>query len=69
MPEDNPAQPLLDIRNKLGDWSRKILSYDKPVAQKAQTMNWKPEPNDEQKAEIKKEQQKPVARKKMPRKR
>ncbi len=38
-------------------------------AEPAQSMNWKPEANDEQKAEMKRSEQKPVARKKMPRKR
>ena len=36
--DDNPAQPLLDMRSKLGEWSRNILDrYDKPTGKKSDT--------------------------------
>ena len=54
---------------KLWDKYSGAVDKVKDTVSKPYQMNWKPEANDEQKAQIKKEQQKPVARKKMPRKR
>ncbi len=65
-----------EVKNDIGGpfkkWyesATKVLGDpSKPAPSKAQPMNWKPEASDEQKAQVKKDQQKP-ARKKMPRKR
>lgn len=46
------AQPILNLRDKLTGALDKLRSWDKPIAKKAQTPNWKPEPNAEQKAQI-----------------
>ncbi len=58
--EYGPAQPLYDVARKAYDKVSGFLGDPtKRVAQKAQTMNWKPEPNDEQKEQIKR-QSKPL---------
>ncbi len=47
----NPAQPLVDWENRL----QKFSNWAKNQDSKPQVMNWKPEPNEEQKAQIKRE--------------
>ena len=47
----NPAQPLVDWENRL----QKLSNWAKNQDSKPQVMNWKPEPNEEQKAQIKRE--------------
>ena len=47
----NAAQPFLDWRDKL----QKAANWVKNQDTKPQVMNWKPEPNEEQKAQIKRE--------------
>ena len=47
----NPAQPLVDWENRL----QKLSHWAKNQDSKPQVMNWKPEPNEEQKAQIKRE--------------
>lgn len=60
MADDNkygPAQAIGDLYDKANRFLGKYLGDpDKPASSKAQTMNWKPEPNEEQKRQIDKEQ-------------
>ena len=80
MAQESPADDLVDAVKGMwnGDnakkssedaWKRVISMAQPKAAEPSYQMNWKPEANDEQKAEIKREQQKPVPRKRMPRKR
>lgn len=80
MAQESPANGIVDAVKGIwnGDnakrsieeaWKRVTSKPQPKAAEPSYQMNWKPEANDEQKAQIKKEQQKPVARKKMPRKR
>lgn len=34
MAQDNAAQPLLDLRAKIGEYARKFLGSDKPLAKR-----------------------------------
>lgn len=65
------AQPIVDTLKSLEKYNPAEWFKSKPADDKSNTMNWKPEANDEQKAQIKRDQEaakKPVL-KKMPRKR
>lgn len=42
------VQPIADVFNKYLGWA----ANSKPVGSKPQQMNWKPEPNEEQKKQI-----------------
>jgi len=35
MPQDSPAKPLLDLRQKMYSAADKFLSYDKPIGKKS----------------------------------
>lgn len=59
MAEDDykSAQPIGDYYEKANRFLQKYLGDpDKPAFSKPQTINWKPEPNEEQKRQIEKEQ-------------
>jgi hypothetical protein len=56
----SPAQPFIDWRDKL----QKVSNWVKNQDTKPQVMNWKPEPNEEQKRQIEKESAKPLAKRK-----
>ena len=48
----SPAQPFIDMKNKLAEWANKAEEWDKPIGKKQDSTGWTPEPNEEQKKAI-----------------
>jgi hypothetical protein len=48
----SPAQPFIDMKNKLAEWANKAEEWDKPIGKKQDSTGWTPEPNEEQKRQI-----------------